>query len=284
MKRHPSRQTFLVALAVAVVVPYPVVARSQAAAHARDSAIPIVERIQRADYEGDRGALLRLFHELTPLRSSTQDPAFTSRVRYWQGFSLWRRALNGFNQAVPPVELEHDLELALEEFEAATGHDPGFVDATVGSISCLQNLTFLNRHDPARVRELVPRFVELFEESAATAAENPRLLWVTGASQWYSPEGSSLPEIVERQATALATYQRGLELARQQKGTVTDPLEPSWGEPELLMNLAWSQLNRATPDLSAARSYATQALALIPHWRYVGAILMPQIRAAEATQ
>ncbi len=35
-------------------------------------------------------------------------------------------------------------------------------------------------------------------------------------------------------------------------GETGDPLEPSWGEPELLMSLAWSHLNGNTPDLDAA--------------------------------
>ena len=46
------------------------------------------------------------------------------------------------------------------------------------------------------------------------------------------------------------------------------------------MNLAWSHLHAATPDLAAAESYAAQALALVPHWQYVREILMPQIRHA----
>ena len=80
---------------------------------------------------------------------------------------------------------------------------------------------------------------------------------------------------------AIATYERGLGLARQQKGLVTDPLEPTWGEAELHMNLAWSHLGRATPDLDAAESNARAALAIVPHWHYVRDILLPQIREAK---
>jgi uncharacterized protein YciI len=63
---------------------------------------------------------------------------------------------------------------------------------------------------------------------------------------------------------------------------VADTLEPSWGEPELLMSLAWSNLNRTTPDLNAAEQDAQAALKLVPYWHYVRDILMPQIRAAHA--
>jgi hypothetical protein len=56
---------------------------------------------------------------------------------------------------------------------------------------------------------------------------------------------------------------------------------PSWGEAELLMNLAYSHLTRSTPDLTAAEQYARAALALIPSWHYVRDILLPQIAAAK---
>jgi hypothetical protein len=55
-----------------------------------------------------------------------------------------------------------------------------------------------------------------------------------------------------------------------------------WGEAELLMNLAFANLNRATPDLAAAERYAESALALVPYWHYVQNILLPQIRKAKA--
>jgi hypothetical protein len=77
-------------------------------------------------------------------------------------------------------------------------------------------------------------------------------------------------------------YQKGLESARKLKGSVSDPLEPSWGEPELLMSLAWSNLNRATPDLNAADQFAHSALTLVPYWHYVRDILLPQIQKAKA--
>lgn len=46
------------------------------------------------------------------------------------------------------------------------------------------------------------------------------------------------------------------------------------------MNLAYTNLHRATPDLAAAERYAQDALALVPYWHYVHDILMAQIRAA----
>jgi len=256
--------------------PVRAVAPDVTAGDARDRAREIVARIQRADDEGDRAALRHLYEERTPFRSLNVDARLASRLIYWQGFALWRRAFNGFNESADPKDLERDLEQAVRDFEAAVDRDPAFVDARIGAISCLQNLTFLHRDEAARVQELVARFVRLFKESDAAEPDNPRLLWVRGASQWYNP-----PERGGGQSAALATYEKGLTLARAQRGAIKDPLEPAWGEPELLINLAWSNLNQTPPSAAAAEEYAQKALALVPYWHYVRDILLPQIRSAK---
>ena len=47
------------------------------------------------------------------------------------------------------------------------------------------------------------------------------------------------------------------------------------------MSLAWTSLNQVKPDVAAAEKYATEALALVPHWHYMKNILMPQIKKAK---
>ena len=79
------------------------------------------------------------------------------------------------------------------------------------------------------------------------------------------------PWIATIHSPAAGREQRSTAQARQAE-------EPAWGEPELLMTLAWGNLNRQKPDLQAAQKYANQALALVPYWRYVRDILLPQIR------
>jgi hypothetical protein len=251
---------------------------------ARAAATSLVARVQRADYEGNRAELRRLHGELATLSRSVDDPHLASRVRYWQGFALWRRALNGFNESADFGEQDQDLWQAVGDFEAALRLEPGFVDAKAGAISCLGNLTYLHRKDSTQVQQLVPRFVGLLKEGMATASDNPRLLWVRGPTQWWSPPDLPQSQVRERQAAAVATYKKGLELARRQKGSEPDPLEPSWGEPELLMSLAWAHLNQTAPDPRAAEAYAAEALALVPYWHYVRDILMPQIQAARDQQ
>lgn len=242
---------------------------------ARRSMAAIVARIQKADYEGDRKALVRLAAELAPY---TINGPLASRARYWRGFALWRRALNGFNEKdTDPKEIERDLAGAVAEFTEAVAKDPDFADAKSAAAACLWSLSWLNREDAELRQKYLTDGIRRKDEAQKAEPDNPRVLWVVGGGEWYVP--------VERgggQAKAIQTYERGLELARKQKGKVTDPLEPAWGEPELLMNVAWSQLNRATPDLGAAESNARAALAIVPSWHYVRDILLPQIREAKA--
>jgi len=115
---------------------------------------------------------------------------------------------------------------------------------------------------------------ELLGEVRKSEPANPRLAWVLGATQFYAP-----PQFGGGQTKAIETYEAGLVSARQER--VTDDLDPAWGEPELLMNLAFANLNRAQPDLATADRYAQAALKLVPYWHYVRDILIPQIRAAQ---
>lgn len=133
---------------------------------------------------------------------------------------------------------------------------------------------FLSPQDPLGGKTYV---VAGFIPIRGLPTDSPRLLWVAGPNEWSTPldRGGG-------QDQAVATYQRGLEAARAQKGGTTAPLEPSWGEPELLASLAWSNLHGDRPDLNAADQYAQAAPKLVPYWHYVRDILMPQIRAAQA--
>jgi hypothetical protein len=240
---------------------------------ARRSMAQIVARMQKADYEGDRKALVRLAAELAPYTRGD----LASRARYWRGFALWRRALNGFNETdADPKELAGDLLGAITEFTEAAKDPTIAADAKSAAAACSWNLLYIHREDPELRQGYLKQGVRLIDEAKAAGPDNPRVLWVVGGGEWYVP--------VERgggQGKAIETYERGLALARKQKGSGTDPLQPAWGEPEMLMNLAWSYLNRTTPDVAAAETSARGALALVPYWHYVRDILLPQIEAAK---
>ncbi|HSS44085.1 MAG TPA: hypothetical protein VLO07_01995, partial [Thermoanaerobaculia bacterium] len=141
----------------------------------------IVVQIQKADYEDDRKALASLAGELTPY---TENGPLASRARYWRGFAMWRRALNGFNDNVDPKELEKDLTDAVSEFTAAA-KDPGFADAKVGASSCLFTLSYLSRNDAERRKAYITQGIHMMGEMLWSAAifgrpaqDNPRFLWV----------------------------------------------------------------------------------------------------------
>ncbi|MGC2695464.1 MAG: hypothetical protein WA738_06705 [Candidatus Angelobacter sp.] len=259
---HPTK-LFIFLLALITSLP------ASAEKSRREQVLKLVAQIQHADYAGDRPALQRLYTALTPF---VDDKELAAPVHYWRGFAQWRRALNGFNDSTDPKELEQDLKQAIEEFKLTLVRDPQFVDAEVGAVSCLGNLMFLS-HDQAHTQELLQEMLPMMKDAQAVAPENPRLLWVRGPQLWYLGEERGGGEDL-----AFATYAKGLELARKQQ--VNDPLQPSWGEPELLMNLAWSNLHRKQPDLDAADQYARQALRQVPYWHYVRDILLPQIQQA----
>ena len=166
-----------------------------------EKVVAIVAKIQRADYGGDRAALKQLYRDLEPYAN---DKAIASRVAYWQGFALWRRALNGFNDSVDKQELAQDLQQAQVKFERSASLDPDFVDAKVGEISCLGNLMFVNQKDQAKVTELLAQLGPVTKEAKAADPDNPRLLWVLGPNYWYAP-----PDRGGGQAKAIATYEKG---------------------------------------------------------------------------
>jgi hypothetical protein len=263
--------------AAALLVITPATALAYPLGTDREIVIKIVTQIQKADYEGDRPALQRLYGELTPF---TKNKEFASRVFYWRGFALWRKAINGFNDNVDKKDLEQDLQQAAEEFDKSASADPAFVDSKIALGSCFGLLAYsVGKKEAAEQQALVAKSRQALQDAQTAAADNPRLLWVLGPIYWNIPA-----ERGGGQAKAMEAYEKGLEMLRTHKNAANDPLEPSWGEPELLTNLAWSNLNRATPDLNSAERYARSALALVPYWHYVRDILMQQIRDAKAKQ
>ena len=97
----------------------------------------------------------------------------------------------------------------------------------------------------------------------ALEPDNPRLLWVRGPMDWWTPEGSPDDVLDAHQARAIATYQRGLAALAQSSRSGPEPLRPTWGEAELHMSLAWSHLHRRQPDVPLAEIHGRRALELV---------------------
>ena len=272
-KRYCFAASSAVLLAISAFSGMP--ARAQ---QTRASLIALVTQVQKADYEGNRPALQRLYADFAPFIA---DDKLASRAYYWRGFALWRRAINGFNESADPKDLEKDLTQAIADFKQSAEKDAGFVDAKAGTIACLSNLIYLNMGNQERVQELIAQSSQLVKEAKAADADHPRLLWALGPIYWNIP--------VERgggQEKSIAVNQQGLDSIRKRKaaaGVTADALEPSWGEPELLMSAAWANLNKFVPDVNAAEQNARAALQIVPYWHYVRDILIPQIEKAKAS-
>ena len=243
--------------------------------NARKQVIEIVSRIQRADYEGDRETLKKCFEELNPFLENKE---LVSRVRYWRGFDLWRSAINGFNDSVDPNDLERLLFQAVDEFKEALARDPGFVDPKIGMISCLGYVTYIHRKETERMKELMGQISPLVNEVRSAAPDNPRFIWVMGPILWYAPveRGGGIDKVIE-------SYERGLAICAKLKAP-DDLLEPSWGKPELMMSLAYTQLSKTPPDVEKAERNVRGALEIVPYWHYARDLLLPQIAEAKAKQ
>lgn len=234
----------------------------------------IVMQIKRADFEDDRAALNTLFQHLTPY---VKDPQVATFAHYWRGFALWRRALNGINDSSKEDELDADLTRAVQEFAAADARPNGFVEAEIGEAACEGTLLFLHHADTGQLQGRLARDAALLKDLQEKSPDNPRFLWVLGASLWSRPAAAG-----GNRAAAIRAYERGLRLITDERDNVHNPLEASWGEAELLMSLSWSGLHQTPPDLEAAEHYAQQALRVAPNWHFVRGVLVPQIAKARA--
>jgi hypothetical protein len=243
-----------------------------AADNPREHVTQIVSQIQRADYEGDRATLKKCYDELTPFVETKE---LASRIRYWRGFARWRDGINAGNETVDPNEMEKLFLSGADEFKAALAIDPNFVDAKVGLISCLGYVVYFHRNEKERAQEMVKPIYALVSEAKAAAPDNPRLLWVMGPILFYTPpeKGGGIDKVIEN-------YERGVAICSQLEPP-SDKLEPSWGKPELLMNVAYTYMTKNPPELDKAERNAREALAIVPYWHYVRDILLPQIAQAK---
>jgi hypothetical protein len=240
----------------------------------RDEMLTIISAIQRADYEDDRAALQCWFAELAPF---TAEPQLASYARYWRGFAMWRRTINGFNDSVDSRELANDLYTAISEFQQAEKLAPDFIDAAIGEAGCEMNLIYIHQANPEERRKHIQSAVQLTKRIQAAAPDNPRFLWLLGGSLWVRPAeaGGSHTKAVE-------AYHHGLAVLDSAAPPAKNSLDPQWGEPELLMSLAWSTLNASNANPAAAERYARSALQIVPNWHYVRDILLPQIEQKKA--
>lgn len=231
-----------------------------------------VAAVLRADYRGDRAELARLAEALRALPAG-RTGAFRE---YWTGFAHWRRAYAGFNEVPPAPDLAVDLARCAEHQRAALALDGAFEDARSALAGCLAGqLAPAAGLAPEKRKKLLEEGITVLEKVRARAEGNPRSLWIVGGMEAYGASQRN----GDGAARALATYRRGLAAARAEALSAAgrQPWVPAWGTPELLMSLAWAYANGPAPNREVARAYAEAALAMVPDWRYVRDVLVPQI-------
>jgi hypothetical protein len=260
-----SRTCFVAgaALAAALVAAVP--------GQARPKLPELIRQIMRADYEGDRAALDRLYGESAAFLGGTQ---IESRVRYWKGYAKWRRAMNGANETPTPADLAGDSAVCAEEMHRAAVADPAFVDARVGEMACLGLVLFFDRQKAGNDDRII-RLRELLKDLKVSAADNPRYVWAWGMAYFTAP-----PERGGGPDNVIKAYLAALDGVKKGSAKPNTPLDPAWGEPELNVNLAYSYLNKPDPDPILARQFLDEALRLAPNWHYAKDILRPQIEKA----
>jgi hypothetical protein len=231
----------------------------------------LVGEVRAADYRGDREALQRLATAL----GKAEEPGLAAYRAYWQGFALWRRAINGMNEARPGDGRAEELQSAMAHFRNALAVRPGWVEAKVGIVGCSGNLLFLLRDaDPAARQTILAESIPLLKELEAQATNNPRALWLVGGTRFAAP-----PPYGGDAKRAIAVLRQGVAAAVAESRAQADrpPWEPSWGGPENLMSLAYVHAHATPPDRNLAEAYAYGALTAVPEWRYVHDVLLPQI-------
>lgn len=243
--------------------------RASGAVQSRDHALQHwVQAIVVADYEGDRAQLDRLYVESDRYLGA---PSVQARVHYWRGFAKWRRAINGANETPVPTDLVDDVDLCIAELRRSGELDPSFVDARIGEIACMGLALFF---DAARAGapEFLDRYRMLLADLKVTGVGNPRYVWVWGMAYFNQPaeRGGGADNVI-------AAYHDALRDVRAGTGVAISPLDPSWGEAELNVNLAYSYLNKPAPQLDLAQLHVDAAIRLVPTWHYARDILRPQI-------
>jgi catechol 2,3-dioxygenase-like lactoylglutathione lyase family enzyme len=252
-------------------------AAAQTAAPAGDRAglVNLVVAVQDADYRGD---LPRLRSLAADMGRYTTDPALAGAARYWRGFAHWRHALNSLNDGAPGDSADADFAAAIVEFRKALALDSTDVEAQIGLAAGLSNRAFFNIRNQARAKEFLAEVQPIYQKLKARAPDNPRAMFVLAPSLFYVPSDRG-----GGQQQALALLERGIGIA-ESLPPARDSLAPSWGLAELHMLSGWFALNLNPPDGATALRHAETALTLRPTWRYVRAILLPQIRRQTETR
>lgn len=233
----------------------------------------IKSKVMTADYRADLDELIRQRDAAARL---ADDPALGYLALYWAGFASWRLAINGISHGMSGDDLKAHLGRATADFDASIERRENFADAHAAAAlagSWLLGMTMDRSVSTSeRWAQATAGVNRRLARAQALAPDNPRVLWVAGGMQLFTPvQYGGDPK------RAIQTYRRAIEMADDERPS--NPALPDWGKPEALMAVAYAHLNQADPDLDSAWHEARAALRLRPDWSYVKDILLPQIEA-----
>lgn len=230
----------------------------------------LIAQVRDADYRGDLTALEKLVARMEPY---VRDPSLAGPARYWRGFALWRRALNAANDTTADAfVIERDFRMSASEFEEALALDSTDVESRIGLLSGLMNAAhFRYRRDAAEASRLMSRAMHEAERLLASAADNPRFVFVWAARLYWAP-----PDQGGDRTAAIRLIEQTLA-STPASDAAHDPLKPNWGIAELHMQAAFFLSSLRPPDLARAEDHARTALEMHPQWSYVKDNLLPSI-------
>jgi len=227
----------------------------------------IVSEITNADYRGHVDYLQFLAAEL--MGFSAEHPQHRAAT-YWRAFAFWRQALNALNDGALPSQVDAPLAACLAGFDALLRSDPADVEAQVGYIGCTGARLFLWPDKAAAAFDRRVDLVKMVNGLKAAGATNPRAAWVAALTIYRWPESRDGGVV-----RTMAYMERVLDVAQP---APMDPLDPSWGRPELYASLGWMQSEFQGRGDQPART-VEKALAIRPDWKYARETLLPQVRA-----
>ena len=235
-------------------------ASAQSVQEARTALLQARQQLNQAVAQWDieqmheaRGMLERLL-PVKPLQKWTH---------YYLGYADYRISL--FYQQKDPQRARQLLDRAIEHLEQAIRLDNRFAEAYALLSSCLGQKI---RYEPASAMFLGPQSAEKMQAALALEPHNPRVVLLNALRLFFTP-----PMFGGSTEKGLAGFRQATELFARFKAA--DSLAPDWGYEEAFawVGLAYQQKG----DFTRARQAFEQALTILPDYRWVKEILLPNL-------
>jgi tetratricopeptide (TPR) repeat protein len=276
--RHPRPHGLSPALRFAgatLTLTFWVAARPAAGADA-PSARSLTAELREANYNADAAAAQRLRDRFRELATH---PAGADRALAYYQAGTASGLLAAFvapgsvaNAAGDPPAMLRHMQEAAEDLERAVAVAPDFADAHV---ALANNYGIRIGLEPDRAADLAARSKAARERALTLGPRNPRVVIGHAGLLFWAP-----PQAGGNRERGMARYREALELFAAEP--VAERELHAWGEPDAWAFLAFAELARERPDLTAARAAIERALALRPDFAWARGVVLPQVERAMA--